>query len=284
MPSSAAQRLKSAPVPPSRVQEHERRRFVEAAARRIGGRQVQLAVTAVDVHAPELRRIRFRAPFRRRHTCPAADAAISWCIKEPVMPKYSRTFLAIALLSAPSLLGRAARPTPRPTRRFTTGSSRSPAAGAAAWKIRCPGPPVTVRYEVVSGGKAVIEYQNPGQSFEMVTVYYLAGGKLHATHYCGAGNQPAYKLGGESTAELAEARIRRRHRLRPGARRARAPGRDPLHRAGPDRAPLVPFRRAEGTGRDALVPRAASARRRPRAGTGASRGAEAAEPPAAVAS
>ena len=30
------------------------------------------------------------------------------------------------------------------------------------------GPPVTVRYEVVSGGKAVIEYQNPGQSFEMV--------------------------------------------------------------------------------------------------------------------
>ena len=64
------------------------------------------------------------------------------------------------------------------------------------------GPPVTVRYEVVSGGKAVIEYQNPGQSFEMVTVYFLADGKLHATHYCGAGNQPAYKIGRDSTAEL----------------------------------------------------------------------------------
>ena len=65
------------------------------------------------------------------------------------------------------------------------------------------GPPVTVRYEIVSNGKAVIEFQNPGQSFEMVTVYYLASGKLQATHYCGAGNQPAYRLDDKSTAELA---------------------------------------------------------------------------------
>lgn len=65
------------------------------------------------------------------------------------------------------------------------------------------GPPVTVRYEVVSNGKAVIEFQNPGQTFEMVTVYYLANGKLQATHYCGAGNQPAYRLDDQSTADLA---------------------------------------------------------------------------------
>jgi len=65
------------------------------------------------------------------------------------------------------------------------------------------GPPVTVRYEVASNGKAVIEYQNPGQTFEMVTVYYLANGKLQATHYCGAGNQPAYRLDDKSTADLA---------------------------------------------------------------------------------
>jgi hypothetical protein len=65
------------------------------------------------------------------------------------------------------------------------------------------GPPVHVRYEVVSGGKAVVEYQNPGESFEMITVYYLANGNLQATHYCGAGNQPAYRLGADSTAERA---------------------------------------------------------------------------------
>ena len=78
-------------------------------------------------------------------------------------------------------------------------------AGTWTGKMEDPldGPPVTVRYEVVSNGKAVVEYQNPGKSFEMVTVYYLANGKLQATHYCGAGNQPAYKLDEKSTADLA---------------------------------------------------------------------------------
>lgn len=65
------------------------------------------------------------------------------------------------------------------------------------------GPPVTVRYEVASNGRALMEFQNPGQSYEMVTVYYLAGGELRATHYCAAGNQPAFRLAAESTPELA---------------------------------------------------------------------------------
>ena len=78
-------------------------------------------------------------------------------------------------------------------------------AGTWAGHMEDPlaGPPVTVRYEVVSNGKAVIEYQNPGATFEMVTVYYLANGKLQATHYCGAGNQPAWKLADKSTPDLA---------------------------------------------------------------------------------
>ena len=64
------------------------------------------------------------------------------------------------------------------------------------------GPPVTVRYEVASGGRAVIEHQNPSGSLPSVTVYFLASGKLRAVQYSPAGNQPAYKLGGESTADL----------------------------------------------------------------------------------
>jgi hypothetical protein len=117
------------------------------------------------------------------------------------MPKHSRTFLSISLMLAAIVPTGALGETPADAAVYDRIKSL---AGSWNGRMEDPlaGPPVTVRYEVVSGGKAVIEYQNPGQSFEMVTVYYLANGKLHATHYCGAGNQPAYKLGGDSTADL----------------------------------------------------------------------------------
>ncbi len=115
------------------------------------------------------------------------------------MPKYPRTFLTIALILGAFPPAQADAPAdPAVYERIKS------LAGDWSGRMEDPlaGPPVHVRYEVVSGGKAVIEYQNPGQSFEMVTVYYLADGKLRATHYCGAGNQPAYKLGRDSTADL----------------------------------------------------------------------------------
>lgn len=117
------------------------------------------------------------------------------------MPKNSRTVLSIALLIGVMALGPARADTPADAAVYDRIKSL---AGSWSGRMEDPlaGPPVTVRYEVVSAGKAVIEYQNPGESFEMVTVYYLASGKLHATHYCGAGNQPAYKLGRDSTADL----------------------------------------------------------------------------------
>ncbi|MEX2151502.1 MAG: hypothetical protein WD793_14915 [Steroidobacteraceae bacterium] len=115
------------------------------------------------------------------------------------MPKYPRTFLTITLILGAWAPAQADAPAdPAVYERIKS------LAGDWSGRMEDPlaGPPVNVRYEVVSGGKAVIEYQNPGQSFEMVTVYYLADGKLRATHYCGAGNQPAYKLGPDSTADL----------------------------------------------------------------------------------
>lgn len=118
------------------------------------------------------------------------------------MPKYPRTFLLpVAVLAAGLLTATAGADGPDPKAAYDRIKSL---AGSWSGHMEDPlsGPPVTVRYEVVSGGRAVIEYQNPGQSFEMVTVYYLANGELRATHYCGAGNQPAYKLGKDSTAEL----------------------------------------------------------------------------------
>lgn len=78
---------------------------------------------------------------------------------------------------------------------------------AGSWSGRMDDPlagdPVTVRYEVVSAGRAVIEHQKAGDSYEMVTVYFLADGRLHATHYCAAGNQPAWRLAKLSTPEVA---------------------------------------------------------------------------------
>jgi hypothetical protein len=118
------------------------------------------------------------------------------------MPKYPRTFLSVAALLAAGLFAATAGADgPDPTAAYDRIKSL---AGTWNGRMEDPlsGPPVSVRYEIVSRGRAVIEYQNPGQSFEMVTVYYLADGEFRATHYCGAGNQPAYKLGKDSTAEL----------------------------------------------------------------------------------
>lgn len=119
------------------------------------------------------------------------------------MPKYPRTFRCFTVLLATGMLAAGAARADSPDPKAAYDRIRA-LAGTWTGRMEDPvsGPPVTVRYEVASGGKAVIEYQNPGQSFEMVTVYFLAGGKLRATHYCGAGNQPAYKLGRDSTADL----------------------------------------------------------------------------------
>lgn len=120
------------------------------------------------------------------------------------MPKTPRTFLATALTTAICLFTAAVAHAEGPDQAATYDKLKT-LAGTWTGRMEDPleGPPVTVRYEIVSNGKAVIEYQNPGESFEMVTVYYLANGKLQATHYCGAGNQPAYKLGEKSTSDLA---------------------------------------------------------------------------------
>ena len=120
------------------------------------------------------------------------------------MPKNLRTFLPVVLAMAIGLFTAAVAQTEGPDHAATYEKLKS-LAGTWTGTMEDPleGPPVTVRYEVVSNGKAVIEYQNPGKTFEMVTVYYLASGKLQATHYCAAGNQPSYRLDDKSTAELA---------------------------------------------------------------------------------
>ena len=116
------------------------------------------------------------------------------------MPKYLRTFLA-AVAAAGAVAQAVSAPAPGDKAIYDRIVSL---AGDWSGHMEDPlaGPPVTVRFEVASGGKAVIEYQHPAGSMSSVTVYFLANGKLRAVQYSPAGNQPAYKLGGASTADL----------------------------------------------------------------------------------
>jgi len=113
------------------------------------------------------------------------------------MPKYLRTFLAAA--AATSAVGASAATVPDDKAIYDRIVSL---AGDWTGHMEDPlsGPPVTVRYESVSGGKAVIEHQSPSGSLPVVTVYFLADGKLRATQYSPAGNQPAFKRGSGTTA------------------------------------------------------------------------------------
>lgn len=53
--------------------------------------------------------------------------------------------------------------------------------------------------KLTGAGSAVHETLFPGQAHEMVTVYHRDGKDVVATHYCGLGNQPKYKLDPAST-------------------------------------------------------------------------------------
>lgn len=53
---------------------------------------------------------------------------------------------------------------------------------------------LTVKYDLTSGGTAVVETISPGEPHEMVSVYHDENGKLTMTHYCMLGNQPKLSL------------------------------------------------------------------------------------------
>jgi len=56
------------------------------------------------------------------------------------------------------------------------------------------GEKVTVKYELTSGGSAIVEELFPGTPHEMVSVYYDKSGKLSMTHYCMLRNRPHMEL------------------------------------------------------------------------------------------
>jgi hypothetical protein len=121
------------------------------------------------------------------------------------MPKYSRTFLAAVAVWGAVALAAGAHAASAPDDKTVYDRIVS-LAGDWSGHMEDPlsGPPIAVRFEVSSGGMAVIEHQYPAGSLPTVTVYFLANGKLRAVQYSPAGNQPAYKLGADSTADLVQ--------------------------------------------------------------------------------
>ncbi len=64
---------------------------------------------------------------------------------------------------------------------------------SGSWEATTTKGKAHLRYEVVSGGSAVVEHfdsDDLGPGNAMVTVYYLDGDRLQLTHYCMAHNQP----------------------------------------------------------------------------------------------
>lgn len=59
--------------------------------------------------------------------------------------------------------------------------------------INPAGNPVTVTYEIYSGGSAFMEKLQPQGEPSMITIYNMDDGNLMMTHYCSAGNQPRMK-------------------------------------------------------------------------------------------
>ena len=76
---------------------------------------------------------------------------------------------------------------------------------AGSWEAqRADGSKTHVRYEVVSGGSAVVErFENDamGAANAMLTVYYLDGDRLLLDHYCMAKNRPRMQASAFDKAE-----------------------------------------------------------------------------------
>ncbi|HEV7508489.1 MAG TPA: hypothetical protein VGS07_26650 [Thermoanaerobaculia bacterium] len=54
--------------------------------------------------------------------------------------------------------------------------------------------PATVTYRITANGHVVTEVLFAGTDHEMMTLYYIQGSDLLATHYCSMGNRPQFKL------------------------------------------------------------------------------------------
>jgi len=101
----------------------------------------------------------------------------------------SNTFLVVVALF---LAGGAISAAPTDDARFTFLKGL---AGTWVGESDMPEHPgeMTIEFRLTAGGTAVEEREMAGTPMEMVTLYYMEGPDLMATHYCMLGNQPHFK-------------------------------------------------------------------------------------------
>jgi hypothetical protein len=110
------------------------------------------------------------------------------------MKAFRITVLSLALIAGAARPGLAAEEgTPvRPNRGFDLMKGL-----VGSWEAKTKDGVVSVRYEIVSGGTALMEtMSHPGDTAAMITVYHPNGDQLMMTHYCGANNQPRMRCAG----------------------------------------------------------------------------------------
>jgi len=111
----------------------------------------------------------------------------------------SKFALAVLLASAGALtLGAAQQKSTPPAQSGKNAAFELFKQLAGEWvgKEAGKGGEIHVKYQVTSGGSAVVETIGPGTDHEMVTVIHPDGGDLILTHYCMLGNQPQMKAAG----------------------------------------------------------------------------------------
>jgi hypothetical protein len=97
----------------------------------------------------------------------------------------------LALLATAPLLGQDKKPhAPEAVKNPVFDQFKRLAGDWVGTKPGKDGQPMHVRYQVTSGGSAVVETISPGGAHEMVTVIHPDGADLLLTHYCMLGNQP----------------------------------------------------------------------------------------------
>jgi hypothetical protein len=118
----------------------------------------------------------------------------------PMKSRHTAFFVLLACLSFATIA--IARDQPKPA---SVASSNNAGAQfdklkdlAGEWISRSPEDPMSVTrytYKVVSNGSALMLTTEVPNEGPMVTMFYLDGPRLMATHFCGEKNQPRYVAG-----------------------------------------------------------------------------------------
>ena len=104
--------------------------------------------------------------------------------------------VAVAALTVPMILAQAREPEKisESMNARTAFHMLKSLAGTWTGTAGAENTPTTVTYKITANGHVVTEVLFAGTDHEMMTLYYVQGSDVLATHYCSLGNRPQFKL------------------------------------------------------------------------------------------